>query len=45
MVDTDGSSVLLDDAGSVVDGVVIRANYFTSNGVIHIADKVLLPAD
>ena len=43
VVDTDGSSVLLDDAGSVTDGVVIRANYFTSNGVIHLADKVLLP--
>jgi transforming growth factor-beta-induced protein len=38
-----GSGVSLDDAGSSVDANVTEANYFTSNGVIHVVDKVLLP--
>lgn len=36
-------SVLVDDAGSAMAATVNGANYFTSNGVIHKVDKVLLP--
>jgi transforming growth factor-beta-induced protein len=36
-------SVVIDDAGSDDETTVTAANYFTSNGVLHIVDKVLLP--
>ena len=36
-------TVEIDDAGSNETTVVIGANYFTSNGVVHVIDKVLLP--
>jgi len=36
-------TVNIDDAGSAANTTVIGANYFTSNGVLHIIDKVLLP--
>lgn len=39
----DADTVVLDDTGSNVDGEVTRANYFTSNGVLHMINKVLLP--
>ena len=38
-----GSSVVVDDAGSMENADVTFANYFTSNGVIHVVNKVLLP--
>jgi uncharacterized surface protein with fasciclin (FAS1) repeats len=34
--------VILDDS-TAVNGNVQVPNYFTSNGVIHIIDKVLIP--
>jgi transforming growth factor-beta-induced protein len=40
---TSSGNVILDDAGSTTDGMVNGANYFTANGVIHMADKVLIP--
>ncbi|MCA9618108.1 MAG: fasciclin domain-containing protein, partial [Myxococcales bacterium] len=43
-VSTDGSQVIIDDSGSQVDATVGAPNYFTENGVIHVIDKVLLPA-
>lgn len=36
-------TVEIDDAGSDVNARVTVANLFTSNGVVHIVDKVLLP--
>lgn len=36
-------TVEIDDAGSAETTTVIGANYFTSNGVVHVIDKVLLP--
>jgi len=38
-------TVNIDDAGSDANTTVIGANYFTSNGVLHIIDKVLLPGE
>lgn len=43
IVSSPSTTVVLDDAGTAVDGAVNGANYFTSNGVIHKADKVLIP--
>ena len=36
------SSVLVEDTGTAAEANVTYANYFTSNGVIHVIDKVLL---
>lgn len=36
-------TLIIDDAGSPEMTRVNGANYFTSNGVIHRVDKVLLP--
>lgn len=38
-----GSGVVIDDAGDTTDANVDIVNYFASNGVIHVVDKVLLP--
>lgn len=42
-VSSPASTVILDDGGSPQNGTVTAANYFTTNGVIHAVDKVLLP--
>jgi transforming growth factor-beta-induced protein len=42
-VSSTGSSVVLDDTGAPGTADVLVVNYFTSNGVIHIIDKVLIP--
>ncbi|MBW2528179.1 MAG: fasciclin domain-containing protein, partial [Deltaproteobacteria bacterium] len=42
IVSSPATTVVLDDAGTAVNGAVNGANYFTSNGVIHKVDKVLI---
>ena len=38
-----GTGVVVQDAGTAIPANVGNANYFASNGVIHVVNKVLLP--